>query len=187
MQGVRTDVHVYPVGRPTAADVAKARALVGNGTAHALLATCQQPDCDARARILRQDLARIGVRLTVRTFNSVQATSAPRSDILDTGWYLDEYDPINVLGPIFGAQSPYYTPFRDPHWRRRVEAAAALPPPARFHAFGGVELGLMRDAAPWAAYARASVPAFFSGRLGCIRFSPVYTGPDIAGLCLGDG
>ncbi|HYX85905.1 MAG TPA: ABC transporter substrate-binding protein [Gaiellales bacterium] len=184
MPGVRTNVHVYPVGRPTAADIAKARALVGHRTTHALLETCLQPDCDARARILKRDLARIGVRLTVRSFNSVQATSAPRSDILDTGWFLDEYDPINVLGPIFDTQSPYYAPFQDPHWRRRVEAAAALPPPARFRAFGGVELGLMRHAAPWAAYTRAAVPAFFSARLGCIRFSPVYSGPDIAGLCI---
>jgi hypothetical protein len=85
-----------------------------------------------------------------------------------------------------GAQSPYGT-FDDPAWRRRLDAAARLPLPDRFGALASVELWLMRHAAPWAAYATVGTPAFFSGRLGCIRFSPVYAGPDVAGLCIQDG
>jgi ABC-type transport system substrate-binding protein len=187
MQGVDPDVHVYPVGVPTAGDIAKARALVGSATAHALLETCREADCTARARILRQDLARIGVRLRVHTYNSMQSAAPAGYDIVDGGWFLDEFDPANILNAMFpGSPSPYGT-FDDAGWRRRVDAAAALPPPARFGRLQNVELELMRHAAPWAAYATVGAPAFFSGRLGCIRVSPVYPGPDIAGLCLDGG
>jgi ABC-type oligopeptide transport system substrate-binding subunit len=186
MQGVRTGVHVYPVRAPTAGDIAKARALVGNASATALLETCQETHCRARAQILKQDLARIGIHLRVRTYNNVQSAAPPGYDVVDGGWLVDEFDPINVLGIFAGAQNPYST-FHDPRWRRQVDAAAALPPPARFAAFSRVELALMRHAAPWAAYAVVGTPAFFSARLGCIRFSPVYSGPDIAGLCLNGG
>jgi class 3 adenylate cyclase/ABC-type transport system substrate-binding protein/streptogramin lyase len=186
MQRVRTAVHVYPVRAPTPGDIAKARALVGNASASALLATCQETRCRARAQILKQDLARIGIHLKVRTYNSVQSGPPPGYDLVDGGWLVDEFDPINVLGIFAGAQNPQST-FDDPYWRRQVDAAASLPPPARFRAFARVELALMRDAAPWAAYATVGTPAFFSGRLGCIRFSPVYPGPDIAGLCLDGG
>ena len=184
MQGVDPGTHVYPVGAPTAANIAKARALVGNATGHALLETCQQTDCKARAGILKQDLARIGIRLTVRTYNNVQSTAPPGYDIVDTAWLVDEFDPANLLDVAFaGGQGPYST-FDDPAWRARLDAAEALPLPARFARLQQVELGLMRQAAPWAAYATIGTPAFFSGRLGCIRLSPVYTGPDIAGLCI---
>jgi peptide/nickel transport system substrate-binding protein len=186
MEGVLSGVHVYPVRTPTADDIAKARALVGNASGSALLATCQETRCTARAEILKQDLARIGIHLKVRTYNRVQSEPPPDYDMVDAGWLVDEFDPINVLGIFAGAQNPDST-FDDPYWRRQVDAAAALPPPARFRAFARVELGLMRRAAPWAAYSTVGTPAFFSARLGCIRFSPVYTGPDIAGLCIDHG
>jgi hypothetical protein len=103
---------------------------------------------------------------------------------VDTAWLVDEFDPANLLDVAFaGGQGPYST-FDDPAWRARLDAAEALPLPARFARLQQVELGLMRQAAPWAAYATIGTPAFFSGRLGCIRLSPVYTGPDIAGLCI---
>ena len=105
---------------------------------------------------------------------------------MDGGWLVDEFDPVNVLGIFASAQNPYGT-FDDPRWRRRVDAAAALPPPARFRAFARLEFAFMRHAVPWAAYSTVGTPAFFSARLGCIRFSPVYSGPDIAGLCLNGG
>jgi ABC-type transport system substrate-binding protein/class 3 adenylate cyclase/streptogramin lyase len=186
MEGVLTGRHVYPVHAPTADDIAKARALVGNASASALLAVCQETRCTARAQILKQDLARIGIHLKVQTYNRAQSAPPPGADIVDGGWIVDEFDPINILGLLAGSQNPDST-FDDPYWRRQVDAAAALPPPARFRAFGRVELKLMRRAAPWAAYSIVGTPAFFSARLGCIRFSPVYAAPDIAGLCINGG
>jgi YVTN family beta-propeller protein len=186
MQRVRTGVHVYPVHAPTAGDIARARALVGHASANALLATCEETACEARARILKQDLARIGIHLRVREYNRVQEAPPPGYDVVDGGWLVDEFDPINVLGIFAGAQNPDST-FDDPYWSRRVDAAATLPPPRRFDAFARVELALMRHAAPWAAYSTVGTPAFFSARLGCIRFSPVYSGPDVAALCINGG
>ena len=119
--------------------------------------------------------------------SALQTSAPPGYDMVDGAWIADEFDPVNILSTMFvGAQSPYGT-FDDPVWRARLDAAAAAPPPARFAKLSDVELGLMRHAAPWAAYATVGAPAFFSGRLGCIRLSPVYTGPDIAGLCLDGG
>jgi ABC-type transport system substrate-binding protein/class 3 adenylate cyclase/tRNA A-37 threonylcarbamoyl transferase component Bud32 len=181
LPGVDPD-HVYPTATPTAADLARARALTGGRHATAVLSTCDRPDCTERARILQDNLAAIGIRLRVHQADNPYGYQG--YDIADVMWGVDEFDPKNVLE--FDLFSPDDPNFRDADWQARVEAADRLGVPQRFAAFARLELQLMQQAAPWAAYAQSADPAFYSVRLGCVHASPVYPGPDLAALCLND-
>ena len=108
---VLAGTHVYPVGAPTAADLAKAQALLDHRRLHAILDTCARTDCAARATLLTTDLARIGIRLTAHKFENQYGPSSGY-DLIDTGWLTDEYDPIDVFGGAMFSD-PARSPMRD--------------------------------------------------------------------------
>jgi ABC-type oligopeptide transport system substrate-binding subunit len=188
MPGVQAEHHVYPIAGP---NVAKARALAHGRTPRLTLWTCTTASCAQRATILQDDLAAIGIKLQTKRYRDVRA-AGNGYDIRDDGWYVDEYDPHNMLGVALFGQPGYVDPpttFTDAAWHRRVEHAATLDGRhGRFTAFGKLELRLMRDAAPWAAYAQTSEAVLLSSRIGqdCTIENPVY-GLDLAALCLPHG
>ena len=53
----------------------------------------------------------------------------------------------------------------------------------RYLAYGGLDLALARDAAPWAAFGNPARQDFFSARIGCQVYQPLYE-MDFAALCL---
>jgi hypothetical protein len=59
--------------------------------------TCTTASCVQRATILQNDLAAIGINLQTKRYRDVRA-AGNGYDIRDDGWYLDEYDPHNMLG-----------------------------------------------------------------------------------------
>jgi peptide/nickel transport system substrate-binding protein len=184
MPGVQDEHHVYPIAGP---NLAKARALMHGRTPQLALWTCTTASCTQRATILQNDLAAIGIKLQTRRFRDVRA-AGNGYDIRDDGWYLDEYDPHNMLGVAMFGQPGYVDPpttFTDPAWHHRVEQAASLDSQHRFVAFGRLELRLMSDPTPWAAYAQTSEDVLLSSRIGtgCTIENPVY-GLDLAALCL---
>jgi hypothetical protein len=73
--------------------------------------------------------------------------------------------------------------FDDPVFDRALEAAARLSGTKRDRAVSRIELKLERDEAPAAAVATAASRDFFSARIGCQVYQPVY-GIDLAALCL---
>jgi ABC-type oligopeptide transport system substrate-binding subunit len=153
--------------------------------------TCTTASCAQRATILQDALAAIGIKLQTKRYRDVRA-AGNGYDIRDDGWYVDEYDPHNMLGVALFGQPGYVDPpttFTDAAWQRRVEHAATLDSRhGRFTAFGKLELRLMRNAAPWAAYAQTSEDVLLSSRIGqdCTIENPVY-GLDLAALCLPHG
>jgi hypothetical protein len=64
-----------------------------------------------------------------------------------------------------------------------VAAAERLSGPRRYLAFGKLDADLVRNAAPWAAYLNLPQIDFFSARMGCQVFQPVYA-MDLAALCI---
>ena len=185
MPGVQADRHVYPIARP---NLTKARALMHGRSVRLTLWTCNTPDCEQRAAILRTDLAAIGITVHTRRFRD-QYAEGNGYDIRDDSWALDQYDPNDVLGTVMFGQAGYVEPpttFTDRAWHHRVEQAASLDTnQGRFSAFGKLELQLMRDAAPWAGYAETVEDVLLSARIGqdCAIVNRVY-GLDLAALCL---
>ena len=64
-----------------------------------------------------------------------------------------------------------------------MRAAAKLSGPKRYREYARLELELERDLVPAAAFATDASRDFFSARMGCQIYQPVW-GIDLAALCL---
>jgi peptide/nickel transport system substrate-binding protein len=176
-------------------DVQKARALVRGRHPTATLYTCQRPDCEARAQILRANLAAVGIRLVVREFQDQFEASAAlgaKWDIVAYSWLDDYPDPFNSLNALLDTEG--FGGFRQswdtatvnvgPDALQALRKTALLSGPARYEAYAKVHERLVRDEAPWAAYSVPMLPEFFSARIGCQIFQPVIGVVDIGSLCI---
>ena len=148
--------------------------------------TCNHSPCDQMAQVVKTDLATIGIDVQVKTFpidalfTRVGRTGEP-FDLSWNEWVADYPDPDNFLN--FLAQGGVIPTFDDPAFERKLAAAARLSGPARYLAYGRLDADLARNGAPWAAYGNMLSYDFFSARMGCQVYQPVY-GIDIAALCI---
>ena len=82
-------------------DLAKARRLAGGGSRSAVLYTCSNPDCGEQARVLKANLAAIGIDVAIRSFDDPYSeVFKPGAgwDLLGlAGWGLDWPDPSAVF------------------------------------------------------------------------------------------
>ncbi|HEY7002749.1 MAG TPA: protein kinase [Gaiellaceae bacterium] len=183
------DHHLYPVDEP---DVTEAKRLWAGRADRIVLLTCKTPLCAAQTDVLRRDFSQLGVRLVVRTATDPYNVPAGNADLRMENWFLDEYDPSNLLGPPDSPEAVLLTP--DPplngfgnhseQVERWAEAAQRLSGERRREAYAALAQDTLRTWAPWAVFEQLGQPAFFSTRLGCISSSPAYFGIDIARLCI---
>jgi YVTN family beta-propeller protein len=174
---------------PLTPDLRKAKALAHGAGRTAVLYTCDIPSCAEQAEILKTELAAIGIDLQVKKFPVVAmwvrlAKPGEPFDITTFGWMSGYPDPAGMLSDMLEGGAPYPT-FDDPVWRRRLAAAAQLNGPARYLAYGKLDLDLARHAAPLIAFGNAISSDFFSRRIGCETYG-VY-GMDLAALCIRPG
>ena len=98
-------------------------------------------------------------------------------------------DPSNILNYLFDGRSIRATAnsnlsyFDDPAYNRKLAAAARLTGPQRYAAYQALEADLLRNAAPAAPLFNFAESEFFSARIGCQVYQPVYQ-IDLAALCL---
>jgi hypothetical protein len=87
-----------------------------------------------------------------------------------------------------------YAPYPDPvamlraelgkPFAARLDALAQLDRPERLNRAERFELDVLQRNAPAAAIGTPTIPEFFSARVGCKTFQPLFFGVDLAGLCL---
>ncbi|MEP6910414.1 MAG: ABC transporter substrate-binding protein [Actinomycetota bacterium] len=177
-----TDVQIYPL----TPDTATAKRLAGGKPRSAVLYTCNVSPCDQLAQIVKANLAAIGIDLQVKTFpframfGRLSKKGEP-FDMAAIGWLADYPDPSQFLNLLL--LSGIIPTLDDPAYKRKLAAAARLSGPARYLAYGKLDADLARNAAPWVAYANSTSRDFFSARMGCQVFQPIY-GMDLAALCL---
>lgn len=185
------DADIYPLDGP---DVAKAKELMGGKTGKAVMYTCNTAPCPERAQIVQSNLKAIGIDVEIKQFpRNVQfAKEGNRGepfDIADEGWiadYPDPYDFINKLldgRAIQKTNNVNFSYFNDPEWNQRMDEAQAKTGDARNAAFAKLDQDIVRDASPLAAWMVANNLDFFSARVGCQLFQPVYF-MDLASLCI---
>ncbi len=177
-----TPVHAYPL----TPDLATARRLAGTQRRTAVLYTCNISPCDQQALIIKRNLAAIGIDTQVKAFTPGQlfqrlARKGEPYDIATAGWIADYIDPYQFLNVLLS--SDVLPTFADPAAQRKLAAVARLSGPARYLAYGRLDAELVRDYAPLAAIGNASSHDFFSARIGCQVFNPLY-GMDLAELCI---
>ena len=177
---------VYPLGTP---DLVKARALTHGLHRTATMLTCNTPACIQTAQLIQSELRPIGIK--------VHIVSAPidamtirmvNSNSWDLGWATWTYD--------FADPSDYISGLFDPalygwsggvgrlssHWISAIKRAFMLTGEARLRNYGRLDDDLALREAPLLAWATESARDFFSARIGCEVYQPIY-GIDLGRLC----
>lgn len=184
---------IYPLAR---ADLDRARALArGNlRSGRAVLYTTDHPLAFAAGQLARQQLAEIGLEVTVEKLPIHIASAAYFEKLARRGeaWDLalvlwspnipDPYAYINLLleGRFVGGTN--VTGFSSQAYDRRMHGVARLPQArARNRAYGELDVRLARDAAPVAALNVVNEATLVSERVGCIVLRPVL---DLTAVCL---
>jgi YVTN family beta-propeller protein len=179
------DAAIYPLAGP---DVARARELAGAKRRHAVLYTCDFPDCSRHAQILQANLRPIGIDLDVRQFplgeffERVKTPGEPW-DLAYWNWFPDYPDPANFIEDQFGPGGQAPAAVRDPTIEESVAEVASLSGDARLRAYARLDRNLAERVVPAVPYASGTTTRFFSARMGCQVMHPAY-GLDLAALCV---
>ena len=147
--------------------------------------------------MIQANLRAIGIDLDVKSFpvGVLFVRLAKRDEPFDAalvGWGADYQDPANFFNPLLtgapiGSANNYnFSYFDHASYERRLEAAARLSGPARYLAYAKLDANLASGAAPVAALFNPAAESFFSARIGCQIYQPLY-GVDLAALCIRPG
>ena len=147
--------------------------------------------CERRTQILTTDLAAVGIDVVVAKTAALGALfggglltpKGAQWDIaLASGWNADYPDPSDFLSLAEGAAGSQ-PPFGDAAYTRKANAAAALLGPRRYLTYGALDAEAAGAYAPMIAVGNAITQDFFSSRIGCQVYQPVF-GMDLAAMCL---
>jgi peptide/nickel transport system substrate-binding protein len=181
-------VRVYPVDGP---DLRQAKRLAAHTHATAVMYTPNVPPWLQEAQIIRRNLKPLGIdvdvkQFPIRDFFSRIIRPGERFDLAVSGWATNA-DPSGAL-VTFGNKTLRqgvvdFSYFDNPAFDRQLEAAAKLSGPNRYRRYGKLELELMRKFVPAAPFASGASNDFFSARIGCQLYQPLW-GMDLGALCL---
>jgi peptide/nickel transport system substrate-binding protein len=183
--------NIYPLAHP---DLARARMLARGHTrgGRAMLYIKDNPIDIAQAQIIQRDLKPIGIEVKVKTFPGpalFQQLFTPGTpyDMTLVGIGPDYFDPYAMLNVLFDGRligTPYsenLAHFNSPKYNVLLDAASRLTGPARYRAYGRLDVTLATNEAPMVAYENESVLTFVSRRAGCLVLNPFL---DLAAVCL---
>ncbi len=187
------DAHIYPLRK---SNLSRARALASGHrrSGKAVLYTQESGPGVPQAQVVKADLKRIGIDVTIKQFPGPVMfgklfTPGEPWDLTFLGWFPDFYDPADVLGalldgrnvPKAGAYGSNWAYFNSRKYNRLLRRAATLSGTARNRAFGRLDVEIARTQAPLAAYDVEYVYTFVSKRTGCLVLNPNL---DLAAVCL---
>jgi class 3 adenylate cyclase/ABC-type oligopeptide transport system substrate-binding subunit/DNA-binding beta-propeller fold protein YncE len=182
------DEAIYPLGGP---DAEAARRVAGPGRSRrAVLYTCNLEPCREQGRIVRSNLAAIGIEVDVRQFpfdEMFDRAARPGEpwDLVYYGWVMDFPDPSNFTTDLVAMpDESAIRGFRDRDLRERLLAATRLRNPARAREFERLDAEMAR-AAVAAPFATGATTEFFSSRVGCQVHQPMF-GISLGALCIRD-
>jgi peptide/nickel transport system substrate-binding protein len=178
---------IYPLGGP---DLAKARSLAAGVHAHATMYTCSWAvQCAEDARIVQTDLKAIGITVDITALPNAELYSRLTKpgepwDIASTNYGADFPDPADFINTLFDPASPdNLGRFNDPALTKRMRQAAKLSGAHRIRAYSRLDEDLTRNDPPGVAWGNGTFREFFSARVGCQIYQPIY-GTDLGTICL---
>lgn len=182
------DFRLYPLNGP---DVRRARRLAGRMQATAVMYTPNLSPWREEAEIVRRNLEPLGIEVVIKEFaigdffTRIFRRGEP-FDLAVSGYSFGSTDPGALLGIFSGdaiAQNQSISYLDDPAFDRKLRSAAKLSGAKRYREHNRLAFELARDLAPAAAFATTASRDFFSARIGCQVYQPVF-GMDLAALCL---
>jgi peptide/nickel transport system substrate-binding protein len=176
---------------PSIADPQKALRL-SRKRVKAVLYSCGA--CGDADQVLQTYLATIGIELEVKRFPITTLTEKVGKrgepfDVTFAAWSTEYLDPAAFLDVLLNGnhiratQNFNISYFNNPSYNRKLEKAAKLNGRARYDAYGKLDVELASKAAPMAPLVNLTRQDFFSARMGCQIYNPLY-GMDIAALCV---
>jgi peptide/nickel transport system substrate-binding protein len=181
------DFHVYPLNGP---DLGVAKRIAGPVHATAIMYTPNSSPWRDEAQIVRRNLRPLGIDVEIKEFaigDFFTRVTRPREpfDLAVSGYFFPS-DPVRMLGlyrrgGIIGAANISH--FENPAFDRKLAAAARLSGAKRYRAVSLLALELQRDWAPSAVFATTASRDFFSARIGCQTYQPMW-GIVLGALCL---
>ena len=177
---------VYPLGTP---DLAKARVLAHGIHANATMLTCNTSACIQTAQLVKNELRPLGITLNITSepidTMTIRMLTTNSWDIAWATWSYDFADPSDYMSGLFDP-SLYGNPGAivpvGGRWLRAIRHAFTLSGPARLRYYGRLDDALANREAPLLAWATESARDFFSARVGCEVYQPIY-GMDLGRLC----
>ena len=178
------DARVYPLTR----DLVTARRLAGSSHRQAELYCLLQGGSAEAAQVIATELAAIGLDVHVHCMpgDEMWARILRRNepwDMVIDGWSADYNDPGDFLDNLESDGGFNVSHFQNAAVSRELRAASRLSGVRRAQAYARIDQRLVRVAAPWIAFANENAHDFFSARMGCQLYQPVY-GIDLAALCV---
>jgi ABC-type transport system substrate-binding protein len=191
MQGFR-EASIYPI---KGANPVRARQLARGARDEVTVLHTTSPTSVARAQIIKYNLEQIGlgVQLKPQPFAVAIKTAGTRGSDFDMfliAWFADYPDPFDFINVLLDGQNiqeannSNYAYFNSPKYNKLMTDASKLSGPARYDAYGKLDVDLMRNAAPWAPLSNGNVREFISNRVSNYLFHPVYGGAIMNALAL---
>lgn len=185
---------IYPVGAVTKAGISRARALLANARLTKLvLYSGQSPFFVARAQIFQFNLKRIGIDVDIKYYSSREllrrtSTRGEPYDVVLQGWVADYPDGISYFATIDGTNirqtgNTNFAYFDRARYNRRIAAIDRLRGHARRLAWANLDVEVMRNDPPWAAFMNSTRRDFVSKSFGCYVFQPALSRVDLVAAC----
>ncbi len=162
------------------ADIDKARQIAAGhyGDGQVVLAYRAGRPGDTRVEVVRRDLTRLGLTVTLAPFFDFPPPTS-QWDLLLYGWCLDgTADPGDFVAAVRGSLSPEYAV--------KVQKANGLTGEARLKAFGKLDIEIMKNLAPLVVMNAYNNRFFFSNRVDpkSLKYHAVYQDWSIPALAL---
>jgi ABC-type oligopeptide transport system substrate-binding subunit len=181
------DVKVYPI---QGSNYAKAKSLAGNKCGSIRLDTTTSAVGQALGQVLKFNFTQMGCNVNIKLFQGFQlyvadGTKGEPFDAAIAGWnqdYPDPYDFIDILlngQNIHAANNNNLAYLNVPKINRLMAAANRKIGPARYRAYGNLDILLTKSYAPWAAYDNRNVREFVSAKTGGYIFQPANASADL--------
>jgi peptide/nickel transport system substrate-binding protein len=186
------DAQIYPLDGP---DLDKAKELMAGKTGiKAVIYTCNAGACPKRAQVIQENLKKIGIDVEIKQWERAvqfekEGIRGEPFDIADEGWIADYPDPYDFLNKLLDGTSIQdrnnvnFSYFNSANINKKLAEAALLTGDERFTRYAELDAEIARDWAPLANYQNDNNRDFFSARLGCQVYQPIY-GMDLNTLCV---
>jgi ABC-type transport system substrate-binding protein/tRNA A-37 threonylcarbamoyl transferase component Bud32 len=178
----------FPAGRvyPLQPDLATARRLAGGRSRSAVLYFCGNPQERKVAQIVRSNLARIRMSVSIVESQDCPGRWQDADLLLQTDLQSEERDPMPFLDKALSSGdfgSPLGPgPWNDPTFRRQLERARPLRGDARIAVYRRL-VGELTRIAPFAVYGTYVWSQYLSPKVGCRVFLSEYGFVDLGALC----
>jgi ABC-type oligopeptide transport system substrate-binding subunit len=181
------DVKAYPL---KGADYAKAKSLAKSNCKDVTLYSATSSTGQALAQVFKYNLTQMGCNVNVKLFQGFQIYTAAGNkgepfDAALVGWnqdYPDPYDFLDILlngNNIHADNNNNLAYFNNASVNRLLAAANRKVGPARYKAYGDLDVLITKNYAPWAAYDNRNEREFVAKRVGGYLFQPANASADL--------